>query len=101
MSVTPAMDTVGDMVIPGQVLPLIKWGKMERLTCRQAAILLLVRENPGANPSALAHIMDLPKPAVTRAVDKLIHWGLMTRSVSATDRRMVELWPTAKKVAKS
>jgi DNA-binding MarR family transcriptional regulator len=92
------MDQADRLVIPDDALPLIKWGQNERLTCRQAAIIALVRENPGSSASAIAHVMGVPKPVITRAVDKLIRWKLIKRTYSNLDRRVIELWPLARKV---
>lgn len=97
----PARDQVGDMIIPDEALPLIEWGQMERLTCRQAAILLLVRSNPGISAGALAAAMKIPPPCITRASDKLISAGMLKRTTSNLDRRVIELWPVAKKGKKA
>lgn len=97
----PARDQVGDMTIPAEALPLIEWGQMERLTCRQAAILLLVQSNPGISASALAVAMKIPTPCITRASDKLILAGMLKRTTSNLDRRVIELWPVAKKGKKA
>ena len=97
----PASDQVGDMTIPAEALPLIEWGQIERLTCRQAAILLLVRSNPGISAAALATAMKMPPPAVTRAADKLVLAGTIKRTTSNLDRRVIELWPVAKKGKKA
>lgn len=97
----PASDQVWDITIPAEALPLIQWGKMERLTCRQAAILVLVRENPGTSPTALAHILEVPKPAVTRAIDKLVSQKMLTRTDCTLDRRVQRVWPVTKKGKKA
>jgi DNA-binding MarR family transcriptional regulator len=83
--------------IPADALPFMRWADAEQLTCRQAAVLAIVTANPGVTVGAVAAVMGIPKPGVTRAADKLVDWGLMLRSVSRMDRRLVELH--AKKAA--
>jgi DNA-binding MarR family transcriptional regulator len=84
------------ITIPPEALPYLRW-MGEDLTCRQAAVLAIVTANPGVTVGAVAAVMGIPKPGVTRAADKLVDWGLMLRSVNRMDRRLVELH--AKKAA--
>jgi DNA-binding MarR family transcriptional regulator len=65
----------------------------EQLTCRQAAILMLVRANPGCTVGAIAHTLGAHKPTVTRAADKLENYLLIHRKPDPQDRRLVQLWP--------
>lgn len=64
------------------------------MTCRQAAVLALVAAYPGKSNNTIAGLLGASCPIVTRAVDKLIELGLMTRRVSIMDRRKVELTVT-------
>lgn len=82
--------------IPADALPFLRWADAEQLTCRQAAILAIVTANPGVTVGAVAAVMDVPKPSVTRAADKLVDWGLMQRTHNPDDRRLVALYPTRK-----
>ena len=93
----PAMEQVRSITIPDEALALMQWGNLEQLTCRQAAILLVIKDNPGCTVGAIAHVLNVPKPAVTRAADKLASWSLVHRRLCLSDRRLVELWPGQKK----
>lgn len=60
------------------------------LTARQMAVLLLVyRDQAPATVRGLAQALNLQKPAVTRAVDRLSSIGLVRRKTDEKDRRNV------------
>lgn len=60
------------------------------LSARQMAILLTVyRDQVPATVRGLAADLDLPKPAVTRALDRLSELGLIRRKVDRADRRNI------------
>lgn len=80
------------ITIPPEALPYLRW-LGEDLTCRQAAVLAIVMDNPGVTVGAVAAVMGVPKPSVTRAVDRLTEWSLAYRSHNAEDRRLVAIYP--------
>ncbi|MSO70630.1 MAG: MarR family transcriptional regulator [Alphaproteobacteria bacterium] len=62
------------------------------LTSRQLALLLTVFMAPGPHTvRALAETLRLPKPAVTRALDRLEELKFLKRRRDASDRRSVEV----------
>ncbi len=87
----PATYQAKTVTIPVTAQPYLRWTRNENMTCRQAAVLAIVEANPGVTVGAIARVLDIPKPSVTRAADKLEMWGMLTRSVNLTDRRLVEL----------
>ena len=91
MGTQPATLQAATVTIPADARPYLRWTRNENMTCRQAAVLAVIEANPGVTVGAVARVLDIPKPSVTRVVDKLEMWGLLTRSVSRTDRRLVEL----------
>jgi len=69
----------------------------EDLSSRQMAILLNVYlTDPPHTVRALAADLNISKPAVSRAVDKLSALGLITRQIDEKDRRSVNLLRTIK-----
>lgn len=84
------------ITIPPEAEPYLRWMDAEQLTCRQAAILSVVMANPGSTVGAVAAVMSIPKPSVTRAADKLAEWGLLFRSHDPEDRRLALLFPNKK-----
>ena len=69
----------------------------EDLSSRQMAILLNVYlTDPPHTGRALAADLNISKPAVSRAVDKLSALGLITRQIDEKDRRSVNLLRTIK-----
>jgi DNA-binding MarR family transcriptional regulator len=90
MSKQPAVEQADTISIPADARPYTKWIDAD-LTCRQAAILAIVTANPGVTVGAVALVLDVPKPSVSRAADKLFDWGLMHRTHHAEDRRLVQL----------
>ena len=60
------------------------------MTARQQAILMIVALTPGPHTvRGLAELLDIAKPAVTRALDALGKAGLVTRSRDLRDQRSV------------
>jgi DNA-binding MarR family transcriptional regulator len=61
------------------------------LSMRQTAILFMVYDNDGRPYSVkdLAAALNLSKPAVTRALDRLGELKLTTRETDKNDRRMI------------
>ena len=67
------------------------------LTARQMALLLTVYLTPPPHTvRGLASILNITKPAVTRAVDRLAELGMLRRKVDENDRRSVLLQRTVK-----
>lgn len=60
------------------------------LSMRQMAILLIVYTDAAPQTvRGLAHSLDVSKPAVTRALDRLAEYDFIRREVDANDRRSV------------
>ena len=78
--------------IPADALPFMRWAHVDQLTCRQAAVLAIVEDNPGVTVGAVAAVMGVPKPSVTRAADRLAQFDLLHRTHNAEDRRLVALY---------
>ena len=91
----PAEAQIAHVTIPADAKPFLSFVRFELLTCRQAAVLLTVRANPGMTIGALAGALDMQKPAVTRALDKLEAFGLVWRAIDPADQRLKQVWPTA------
>ena len=89
----PTIEQSIKSTVPDDVLPLMRWAHADQLTCRQAGILRRIEHNPGCTVGAIAHVMNVPKPAVTRAADKLSEWNLVHRKIEPADRRLIQLWP--------
>ena len=64
------------------------------LETQQAAVLLEIVENPGASTGVVAQHLEMSKPAVTRATQRLRNRGLITSTPDADDRRRVHLQAT-------
>ena len=72
-------------------------GATADLTARQFALLLAVFMRPGPHAvRELARALDLPKPAVTRALDALERQGFVRRKRDRADRRDVSVHRTVK-----
>ncbi len=72
-------------------------GAAADLTARQFALLLAIFMRPGPHSvRELAQALDLPKPAVTRALDVLERLGFIRRKRDQTDRRDVSVHRTVK-----
>ena len=61
------------------------------VTPTQLRILVLVERSPGTNLSAIAEALDVHPSNATRAVDRLVRAGFLTRTESERDRRNLEL----------
>jgi len=77
--------------IPNEARPFMLWDMCGQMTCRQVAIYLTIKMNPGISVGPLAKALNSPKPSITRAVDKLESMGLILRVVDTYDRRKVNL----------
>lgn len=65
------------------------------LTCRQIAILSFVYEdNMHKSVIDYSRKLQINKPAVTRALDRLEELNLIQRNTSEADRRMIFVTPT-------
>jgi DNA-binding MarR family transcriptional regulator len=65
------------------------------LTARQIAMLLVCSlDEPPHTVRGLAALLDVPKPAITRNVDRLAGLGFMKREDDPSDRRSVLLVAT-------
>lgn len=51
------------------------------------AVLMLVARNPRVSPARIARALAVTPPHITAIVDRLVTRGLVTREVSALDRR--------------
>jgi MarR family transcriptional regulator for hemolysin len=65
------------------------------LSVPQFRTLAILHHEPGSSLSALADVLGLTPPAMSRLVDGLVKRGLVTRKTSAVDRRRVGLGLTA------
>lgn len=79
------------ITIPEDAQVFMRW-LAEDLTCRQAAVLAIVTDNPGVTVGAVAAVMGVLKSSVTRAADRLAEFGLLHRTHNAEDRRLVALY---------
>ena len=85
-----------NITIPANAWPFIMAADTDaNMTCRQMAILALVSERPGLSNAPIANVLDISRPVVTRAVDRLETLGLMVRMQDDKDRRKVSLTVTA------
>lgn len=67
------------------------------LSARQMALMLTVYLTPPPHTvRSLSVAMNVSKPAITRALDRLSHYGLIKRKIDAEDRRSVLLQRTVK-----
>lgn len=67
------------------------------LTARQMAVLLTVYLTPPPHTvRGLAVTLNIAKPAVSRALDRLSRLGLARRKIDAEDRRNVLIYRTVK-----
>lgn len=91
-------EQINNLTISGDVLTLRQWIKHDDLTCKQAAFLLLVQDNPGCTVGTLAAALETNKPSITRACDKLINLGFIRREKDTNDLRLVRIFATDKKL---
>ncbi|MFY7777195.1 MAG: MarR family transcriptional regulator [Elstera sp.] len=67
------------------------------LTARQMAVMLTVYLTPAPHTvRGLAAELNISKPAITRALDRLSQLGLAKRKVDQTDRRSILVQRTVK-----
>jgi DNA-binding MarR family transcriptional regulator len=84
------------LTLPPEAQPFAAFADADpNMTCRQAAILALVAAHPGRSNNIIARTLCVSAPVITRAVDKLVALGLMTRITDDEDRRKVCLTVTA------
>lgn len=96
--VKPSLEQSKNITIPEDAKPFIAWDdRGGQMTCRQVAICYVIQQNPGMTVGAIAHVLNCPKPSVTRAVDKLESLGLVMRVADPDDGRLVLLMPKRKK----
>lgn len=76
---------------------------LNRITVNQARIFgYLFRQRSGGEPvriKTLAHDLDVSSAAASQAVDRLVAWGMVERTVDPDDRRAVRLAFTPKGTA--
>ena len=89
----PLEAQIENMEVSADVQTLMRWHKYEHLTCLQVSVLLMVIDNPGCSTGAIAEVLNIHKPAITRSVQKLIALDLVTSEIDLEDRRMVKLYP--------
>jgi len=81
---------------PANVWPFVVAADADaNMTCRQMAILALADAYPGLSNGPIADALDIQKPVVTRAADRLVLLGLLLRVQDDEDRRKVRLTVTA------
>src|SRR4051794_21940665 len=67
------------------------------LSARQLALVLMVYMTPPPHTvRGLAALLNISKPAITRALDKLGKLGIVRRKVDETDRRSILVQRTVK-----
>jgi DNA-binding MarR family transcriptional regulator len=67
------------------------------LSARQWALVLMVYMTPAPHTvRGLASLLDVSKPAITRALDRLGALGIVRRKVDANDRRSILVQRTVK-----
>src|SRR6185437_5874308 len=67
------------------------------LSARQLALILTVYMTPAPHTvRGLAAVLDISKPAVTRALDRLGKLGIVRRKVDESDRRSILVQRTIK-----
>lgn len=73
--------------------------EMPDLTLRQLGVLMRVEASRKAlSVRELAPELNISKPAITRAIDRLADLGLVERKEGTQDRRLIEVRATAKGV---
>ena len=84
------------LTLPAAAQPFVTFADHDpNMTCRQAAILALVAARPGHSNNVIARTLLVPAPVVSRAVDKLVLLGMLTRVTADDDRRKTRLTATA------
>lgn len=73
--------------------------EMPDLTLRQLGVLMRVEASKKAlSVKDMAPALNVSKPAITRAIDRLADLGLVDRRGGTMDRRLIEVRATAKGV---
>ena len=86
------MSTTETLSLPAAVMQLRDMATIDaNMTCRQIAVLLMIAAYPGHSVKQIAAALELSKPVIVRACDKLLELGLITRGTLRADRRQVEL----------
>lgn len=86
------MQTTDTLSLPATVVPFSEMATIDaHMTCRQIDVLLMIAAYPGHSVKQIAAALELSKPVIVRACDKLVELGLITRSTLRADRRQVEL----------
>lgn len=68
-------------------------------SARQIATLSFIATHPGLSTAAVARSLGLSKPAITRAIDRLVAERLAASEEDPSDRRRVRLTATARGAA--
>jgi len=89
-------EQLNDIKVSGDVMTLVQWMKYDDMTCKQAAFLLLVKDNPGCTVGALAAALGTNKPSISRACIKLEQLGFVSRRRDPLDLRLVQIFATDK-----
>lgn len=66
------------------------------LRLNEIGVLIYALRNPHTTPTMLKNYFNIPKPSVTSLLNPLEKKKYITRKVSAEDRRVVYVIPTAK-----
>lgn len=71
--------------------------KFKELKLQRGQFVFLTRvcENPGLNQIDLSNILKVDKTTTTKAMQKLIEEGYITKERDDTDKRMWRIYPTA------
>jgi DNA-binding MarR family transcriptional regulator len=89
-------EQLNNIQISSDVETLKQWMTYDDMTCKQAAFLLLVKDNPGCTVGALAAALGTNKPSITRACIKLEQLGFVYRQTNMDDLRLVQIFATDK-----
>lgn len=81
------------------LLKIVSDPKQPDLSLRQLCALIHVNDRPGVSVRDLAAALEVSKPAITRALDRLGELDLAHRTASKEDRRLVCVRATTKGVS--
>lgn len=70
--------------------------KKDQITASQYTHILVICENPGISQEEIAERLRIDKGAVARTIQQFERDGLVTRKVSAMDKRQYQIEPTDK-----
>ena len=72
--------------------------KYRKIKLQRGQFIFLTRvcENPGINLIDLSNILKVDKTTTTKAIQKLLEEGYIKREHDCTDKRMLNLYPSAK-----